>query len=249
MRKRNQKGWRISNFALLLVVFKWHHGGEGVTNMENQNQSKAWRVLLACLKQNLSGGDSVALVTDPPASPPPPSASSWDQRQKWTLTKSGINIGLVPCVSCRSSFEFLMVLDTIQCYRKLKWMDRTHPAFEIVFILRWFCAGDGWDSLHPGVMYSSWGDSVRVTDEIVFILEWCIHPEVILCGWRDVQIQELTYWRQAFVSYFVEIQTHKRFKGTFIHYDTDTLSANFRGNPRNKGSFEPFMCLDLVLER
>ena len=29
-RKRRQKGLRVSNFALLLVVFKWHHGSEGV---------------------------------------------------------------------------------------------------------------------------------------------------------------------------------------------------------------------------
>ena len=28
--KRRQKGSRVSNFALLLVVFKWHHGSEGV---------------------------------------------------------------------------------------------------------------------------------------------------------------------------------------------------------------------------
>ena len=30
MRKRKQKGLRISNFALLLVVFKCHHGSERV---------------------------------------------------------------------------------------------------------------------------------------------------------------------------------------------------------------------------
>ena len=28
--KRRQKGLRVSNVALLLVVFKWHHGSEGV---------------------------------------------------------------------------------------------------------------------------------------------------------------------------------------------------------------------------
>ena len=28
--KRRQKGSRVSNFALLLVIFKWHHGSEGV---------------------------------------------------------------------------------------------------------------------------------------------------------------------------------------------------------------------------
>ena len=30
VRKRRQKQFRVSNFALLLVVFKWHHGSEGV---------------------------------------------------------------------------------------------------------------------------------------------------------------------------------------------------------------------------
>ena len=28
--KRRQKGLRVSSFALLFVVFKWHHGSEGV---------------------------------------------------------------------------------------------------------------------------------------------------------------------------------------------------------------------------
>ena len=27
---RRQKGLRVSHFALLWVVFKWHHGSEGV---------------------------------------------------------------------------------------------------------------------------------------------------------------------------------------------------------------------------
>ena len=30
LEKRKQKGLRVSNFALLLVAFKWHHGSEGV---------------------------------------------------------------------------------------------------------------------------------------------------------------------------------------------------------------------------
>ena len=30
VRKRRQKGLKVSNFVLLLVVFKWHHGSEGV---------------------------------------------------------------------------------------------------------------------------------------------------------------------------------------------------------------------------
>ena len=31
--KRKQKGWRVSNLALLLVVFKLHHGSEGVNKL------------------------------------------------------------------------------------------------------------------------------------------------------------------------------------------------------------------------
>ena len=31
--KRRQKDWRVSNFALLWVVFKWHHGSEGVNSV------------------------------------------------------------------------------------------------------------------------------------------------------------------------------------------------------------------------
>ena len=30
VRKRRQKDWRVSDFALLLVGFKWYHGSEGV---------------------------------------------------------------------------------------------------------------------------------------------------------------------------------------------------------------------------
>ena len=30
VRKRRLKSWTISNFSLVLVVFKWHHGSEGV---------------------------------------------------------------------------------------------------------------------------------------------------------------------------------------------------------------------------
>ena len=36
--KRKQKSWRVSNFALLIVVFKWHHGSEGV----NIRHSHVW---------------------------------------------------------------------------------------------------------------------------------------------------------------------------------------------------------------
>ena len=30
VRRRRQKGLSVSHFALLLVIFKWHHGSEGV---------------------------------------------------------------------------------------------------------------------------------------------------------------------------------------------------------------------------
>ena len=33
VQKRRQKGWRVSNLVLLLVVFKWHHGREGVKDL------------------------------------------------------------------------------------------------------------------------------------------------------------------------------------------------------------------------
>ena len=31
--KRRQNGFRVSNFSLLMVVFKWHHGSEGVNKI------------------------------------------------------------------------------------------------------------------------------------------------------------------------------------------------------------------------
>ena len=33
-KRRRKKGWRVSNFALLLVVFKWHHGSEGINAIQ-----------------------------------------------------------------------------------------------------------------------------------------------------------------------------------------------------------------------
>ena len=42
VRKRRQKVLRVSNFALLLVVFKWHHGSEGVN--KKKYRSKTTRV-------------------------------------------------------------------------------------------------------------------------------------------------------------------------------------------------------------
>ena len=44
MRKRRQKDWMVSNFALLLVVFKWHHGSEGVNLRWHQQRSDKERV-------------------------------------------------------------------------------------------------------------------------------------------------------------------------------------------------------------
>ena len=31
-KKKKKKGLKVSNFALLWVVFKWHHGSEGVND-------------------------------------------------------------------------------------------------------------------------------------------------------------------------------------------------------------------------
>ena len=33
MQKRKQKGLKVSDFAFILVVFKWHHGSEGVNGL------------------------------------------------------------------------------------------------------------------------------------------------------------------------------------------------------------------------
>ena len=35
VRKIRQKQLRVSDLALLLVIFEWHHGGEGVNNDGN----------------------------------------------------------------------------------------------------------------------------------------------------------------------------------------------------------------------
>ena len=37
VRTRRQKGFRVSNFALLLVGFKLHYGGEGVKAIKSEN--------------------------------------------------------------------------------------------------------------------------------------------------------------------------------------------------------------------
>ena len=42
VQKRRQKGLRVSNLALLMVVFKWHHGSEGV----NQLVSHGWSMIM-----------------------------------------------------------------------------------------------------------------------------------------------------------------------------------------------------------
>ena len=34
------KGLKVSNFALLLVVFKWHHGSEGVKGAETESKAR-----------------------------------------------------------------------------------------------------------------------------------------------------------------------------------------------------------------
>ena len=37
VRKRRQKGFRVSNFALLLVSFKLHYGSKGVKSINKHN--------------------------------------------------------------------------------------------------------------------------------------------------------------------------------------------------------------------
>ena len=41
-KKKRQKQFRVSHFALLLVVFKWHHGSEGVKLTKSLRQSREW---------------------------------------------------------------------------------------------------------------------------------------------------------------------------------------------------------------
>ena len=40
MRKRRQKCWTASDFALLFVVSKWHHGSEGVNKLQKDKKNK-----------------------------------------------------------------------------------------------------------------------------------------------------------------------------------------------------------------
>ena len=42
VRKRKHKGLRVSGFALLVVVFKWHHGSEGVKPTAIASDPRLW---------------------------------------------------------------------------------------------------------------------------------------------------------------------------------------------------------------
>ena len=42
VRKIRQKRFRVSHFALLLVIFKWHLGSEGVKLAKSLRQSREW---------------------------------------------------------------------------------------------------------------------------------------------------------------------------------------------------------------
>ena len=54
VRKRRQKGLKVSNFALLLVVFNWHHGSEGVNPPLVSNSSPSTLNSAACNTANFS---------------------------------------------------------------------------------------------------------------------------------------------------------------------------------------------------
>ena len=47
-RRRKQKGLRVSNFALLLVVFKWHLGSEGVKPHEKAYLRDHYEYMISC---------------------------------------------------------------------------------------------------------------------------------------------------------------------------------------------------------
>ena len=56
-KRRSQKGLRVSDFALLSVVFKWHHGSEGV---KESIRDLGWRTLAA--RSGNHGGCGTALL-------------------------------------------------------------------------------------------------------------------------------------------------------------------------------------------
>ena len=53
VQKRRPKGLRVSNFALLWVVFKWPHGSEGVKHTMNTHRVKPF--IMAAVKDNITG--------------------------------------------------------------------------------------------------------------------------------------------------------------------------------------------------
>ena len=63
MRRRRQKGLNVSDFALWSVVFKWHHGSEGVNMYPVSERSGRWWahdkctlwLLLLCFKFKFLG--------------------------------------------------------------------------------------------------------------------------------------------------------------------------------------------------
>ena len=44
-KEENKKGFRVSDFALLMVVFKWHHGSEGVKLCHSAAAHKARAII------------------------------------------------------------------------------------------------------------------------------------------------------------------------------------------------------------
>ena len=81
VRKRRQKGWRVSDFALSLVVFKWHHGsGSERVNELGHSRSRDW--IVQKWQPNLAFDFEIShdlIISDNPVSEP----SFWFRDQPW----------------------------------------------------------------------------------------------------------------------------------------------------------------------
>ena len=49
-KKKKKKGWRVSDFVFLLVVFRWQHGSEGVNYTKTQSPIVSVSELRSCVK-------------------------------------------------------------------------------------------------------------------------------------------------------------------------------------------------------
>ena len=85
--KRRQKGLKVSNFTVLVVVFKWHHGSEGV----NQHPGLTRKWLAQCAIFSPVTDPVTDRVTDPRVCTSPRLRWQWNGDSK---ARSGSNIAL-----------------------------------------------------------------------------------------------------------------------------------------------------------